>query len=66
MQESLAVPLFMVIDRGVRFGDRIGGALVEWLMGKKPDIIVGPATLGIPVAIEVSRPLKLHRYPILQ
>ena len=66
ISESLAVPLLMVIDMGVGFGDRIGRALADRLMDKKPDIIVGAATLGIPVAIEVSRQLKLDRYVILQ
>jgi len=66
IRESLAVPLLMVIDMGVGFGDRIGRALADRLMDKEPDIIVGAATLGIPVAIEVSRQLKLDRYVILQ
>ena len=66
IRESLAVPLLMVIDMGVGFGDRIGRALADRLMDKKPDIVVGAATLGIPVAIEVSRQLKLDRYVILQ
>ncbi len=32
----------------------------------KPDIVVGAATLGIPVAIEVSRALGLDDYVIVQ
>jgi hypothetical protein len=47
ISEPLAVPLLMVIDMGVGFGDRIGRALADRLMDKKPDIIVGAATLGI-------------------
>ena len=47
----------MVIDMGVQFGERIGKALAAKLGPLKPDIVVGAATLGIPVVIEVSRAL---------
>jgi adenine/guanine phosphoribosyltransferase-like PRPP-binding protein len=50
----------------VRFGERIGRALAERLAAKAPDIVVGTATLGIPVAIEVSRHLGLDQYVIMQ
>jgi adenine/guanine phosphoribosyltransferase-like PRPP-binding protein len=56
----------MVIDMGVQFGERIGKALAEKLSPLKPDIIVGAATLGIPVVIEVSRALALDHYVIAQ
>ena len=56
----------MVIDMGVRFGERVGRALAQRLAGKSPDIVVGTATLGIPVAIEVSRYLGLDQYVIMQ
>jgi adenine/guanine phosphoribosyltransferase-like PRPP-binding protein len=51
---------------GVRFGERIGGALAQKLRPLKPDIVVGAATLGIPVVIEVSRALGLDDYVIAQ
>jgi adenine/guanine phosphoribosyltransferase-like PRPP-binding protein len=63
---TLAISLLMVIDSGVKFGERIGKALAERLKAKQPDIVVGTATLGIPVAIEVSRHLGLDQYVILQ
>jgi adenine phosphoribosyltransferase len=63
---TLAISLLMVIDMGVRFGERIGRALAQRLAAKSPDIIVGTATLGIPVAIEVSRHLGLDQYVIMQ
>jgi adenine phosphoribosyltransferase len=56
----------MVIDMGVGFGERIGQALAARLAERKPDIVVGAATLGIPVAIEVSRHLGLDQYVIVQ
>jgi adenine/guanine phosphoribosyltransferase-like PRPP-binding protein len=62
----LAISLLMVIDMGVRFGERIGRALAGKLGPLKPDIIVGAATLGIPVVIEVSRALHLDHYVIAQ
>lgn len=66
INERLAIALLMVIDMGVRFGERIGAALAQRLTPLQPDIVVGTATLGIPVAIEVSRRLGLDRYVILQ
>ena len=56
----------MVIDMGVGFGARVGAALAEAARPLAPDIIVGAATLGIPVAIEVSRALGLDNYVVLQ
>lgn len=61
-----AISLLMTIDMGVRFGERIGRALADRLRPLDPEIVVGTATLGIPVAIEVSRSLQLDRYVILQ
>ncbi|WP_454627609.1 phosphoribosyltransferase family protein [Bradyrhizobium cenepequi] len=66
INERLAISLLMVIDMGVGFGERIGKALAARLKDKKPDIVVGAATLGIPVAIEVSRHLGLDQYVIVQ
>src|ERR1700722_16412902 len=63
---KLAISLLMVIDMGVNFGERIGEALADHLGPLKPDIIVGAATLGIPVVIEVSRALGLDQYVIAQ
>lgn len=66
INDTLAISLLMIIDMGVKFGERIGKALAERLAGAKPDIVVGTATLGIPVAMEVSRHLGLDHYVILQ
>jgi adenine/guanine phosphoribosyltransferase-like PRPP-binding protein len=66
INDTLAISLLMVIDMGVRFGERVGRALAQRLAGKSPDIVVGTATLGIPVAIEVSRYLGLDQYVIMQ
>ncbi|HEY0910919.1 MAG TPA: phosphoribosyltransferase family protein [Bradyrhizobium sp.] len=66
INDKLAISLLMVIDMGVGFGERIGKALAARLAATKPDIVVGAATLGIPVAIEVSRHLGLDQYVIVQ
>ncbi|WP_024512682.1 phosphoribosyltransferase family protein [Bradyrhizobium sp. ARR65] len=66
INDKLAISLLMVIDMGVSFGERIGKVLAARLAATKPDIIVGAATLGIPVAIEVSRHLGLDQYVIVQ
>ena len=66
IKPDFAISLMMVIDLGVRFGEHVGGKLAERLAPLQPEIIVGAATLGIPVAIEVTRALGLDRYVILQ
>lgn len=66
LKPDFAISLLMVIDAGVSFGERCGRALAEKLEHLKPEVIVGPATLGIPVAIELSRALGLEQYVILQ
>ncbi|MGO4124479.1 phosphoribosyltransferase family protein [Inquilinus sp. YAF38] len=66
IKPDFAISLLMMIDAGIAFGTHIGRALAERLAPLKPDIVVGAATLGIPVAIEVSRHLGLDRYVILQ
>lgn len=64
--DDLAIALMMMIDQGVRFGAHIGEKLADRLRPSAPEIIVGTATLGIPVAIEVTRALGLDRYVVLQ
>jgi adenine phosphoribosyltransferase len=66
IRPDFAISLMMVIDLGVRFGEHIGKALADRLAPLRPKVVVGAATLGIPVAIEVSRHLGLDRYVIIQ
>jgi adenine phosphoribosyltransferase len=66
INSELAISLLMVIDMGVKFGERVGTAMAAKLGHLKPDIVVGAATLGIPVVIEVSRALGLDDYVIAQ
>lgn len=66
INDKLAISLLMVIDMGVKFGERTGKAMAARLKPLNPDIVVGAATLGIPVVIEVSRALGLDDYVIAQ
>jgi adenine phosphoribosyltransferase len=66
LNDAVAIALLIVIDQGVAFGARVGAALAEAARVLSPDIVVGAATLGIPVAIEVTRALGLDAYVVLQ
>jgi adenine/guanine phosphoribosyltransferase-like PRPP-binding protein len=66
IKPDFAISLMMIIDLGVRFGAHVGEKLAEKLAPLKPEIVVGTATLGIPVAIEVTRALGLDHYVVLQ
>jgi adenine/guanine phosphoribosyltransferase-like PRPP-binding protein len=66
LDENTAIAHLIVINMGIRFGELVGKAMARRFAALKPDIVVGSATLGIPVAIEVSRHLGLDRYLILQ
>ena len=63
---ELSIALFMTIDHGVDLVDRAGAELAEHFRAAVPEIVVAPATLGIPVAIAVTRALGLDDYLILQ
>ena len=66
IKPDFAISLMMIIDMGVKFGAHAGRALAGKLAPLKPDVVVGAATLGIPVAIEVTRALGLDHYVVLQ
>jgi adenine/guanine phosphoribosyltransferase-like PRPP-binding protein len=61
-----AISLLMTIDQGIGFMERAGRELAELLSPAEPEVVASVATLGIPVAIEVSRSLRLDSYLILQ
>lgn len=66
VSDSLSIALMMIIDHGVRFAATAGAELAAHFAAVKPDVVVAPATLGIPLAIEVTRSLGLDDYLILQ
>lgn len=61
-----AISLLMTIDHGVRFMEHAGRDLAALLAPVQPEIVATAATLGIPVAIEVTRALGLDDYLVLQ
>lgn len=61
-----AISLLMTIDHGVRFMEQAGRDLAVTLAGSNPEIVATAATLGIPVAIEVTKALGLDDYLVLQ
>lgn len=66
LNDSLAIALMMTIDMGVRFTATAGAELAGLIEPSRPDCVASVATLGIPVAVEVSRALGLDDYLILQ
>jgi adenine/guanine phosphoribosyltransferase-like PRPP-binding protein len=64
--DDLAIALMMTIDMGVRFTAKAGAELARLIEPTRPDCVASVATLGIPVAVEVSRALGLDDYLILQ
>jgi adenine/guanine phosphoribosyltransferase-like PRPP-binding protein len=66
VSSELSIALLMVIDHGVRFAETAGRELAAHFADRGVEIVVAPATLGIPVAIEVTRALGLDDYLILQ
>lgn len=63
---DLAISLLMTIDHGVRFMAQAGEDLAALLAPEQPEIVATAATLGIPVAIEVTKALGFDDYLVLQ
>src|ERR1019366_7762251 len=65
LSSELALALLITVDMGVEFMRRAGEELAQLLAPYEIDIVATVATMGIPVAIEVSRALGLDQYVIL-
>jgi len=65
LSDSLTLALLITVDMGVGFMRQAGEELAELLRPYDVDIVATVATMGIPVAIEVSRALELDQYVIL-
>jgi len=65
LSEQLALALLITVDMGVEFMSRAGAELAEIIRPYDVDIVATVATMGIPVAIEVTRHLGLDQYVIL-
>ena len=63
--DDLKIALLITVDHGVSFATTAGRELAAELAPSQPDIVVSVATMGIPLAIEVTRSLGLDDYVIL-
>ena len=64
--DDLAIALLITVDFGVRFTEVAARELAEELRELDVEIVASVATMGIPLAIEVSRALGLDDYLIFQ
>ena len=64
--DELAIALLVEWDHGVRFVEQAAAELAEQLKPYRVDLVVAVATMGIPLAIEVTKALGLNDYVILQ
>ena len=63
--EGVAIALLICVDHGVAFTEQAGRELAAEVAASQPEMVVSVATMGIPLAIEVSRALALDDYLIL-
>ena len=63
--DDLTIALLISVDLGVDFAERAGQELAGLLEPYGAEIVVSVATMGIPLAIEVTRALGLNDYVIL-
>ncbi|MGC8498494.1 MAG: phosphoribosyltransferase family protein [Acidimicrobiales bacterium] len=65
LSADMALALLITVDMGIGFMDRAGAELAAMLRPHDVEIVATVATMGIPVAIEVTRHLGLDQYVIL-
>src|SRR5271163_253142 len=65
LSDDLTIALLICVDLGVSFAEVAGRELADLMRPAAPEIVVSVATMGIPLAIEVSRALGLDDYVIL-
>jgi adenine/guanine phosphoribosyltransferase-like PRPP-binding protein len=63
--DGLTIALLICVDHGLGFSARAGEELAERLAPEAPEVVVSVATMGIPLAMEVTRALGLDDYVIL-
>jgi adenine/guanine phosphoribosyltransferase-like PRPP-binding protein len=63
--DDVTIALLICVDLGVSFSEVAGRELAELLREAEPEVVVSVATMGIPLAIEVSRALGIDDYVIL-
>ncbi|MGH2927049.1 MAG: phosphoribosyltransferase family protein, partial [Solirubrobacteraceae bacterium] len=62
---DVTIALLICVDHGVAFSEKAGTELAGLLGDARADVVVSVATMGIPLAIEVTRALGLDDYVIL-
>ena len=65
LSDGLAIALLITVDLGVSFAATAGAELAREVAPLAPEVVVSVATMGIPVAMEVTRALGLDDYVIL-
>ena len=65
LSDELALALLITVDMGVHFMESAGRELADILRPQGVDIVATVATMGIPLALEVTRALGLDQYVIL-
>ena len=65
LSDELAIALLITVDLGVGFAQTAGRELAKEIAAFDPEVVMSVATMGIPVAIEVTRALGLDDYVIL-
>lgn len=65
LNDTLALALLITVDMGVSFMERAGAELAEVLGPYGVDVVATVATMGIPLAVEVTRHLGLDQYVVL-
>ena len=62
---GLSIALLISVDHGIAFSERAGAELAGLMTSYDVEIVASVATMGIPLAIEVTRALGLDDYAIL-
>jgi adenine phosphoribosyltransferase len=65
LNDTLALALLITVDMGVAFMERAGAELAEILSPYDVDVVATVATMGIPLAVEVTRHMGLDQYVVL-
>lgn len=65
LSDELALALLITVDMGVNFMSQAGKEIADILRPYDVDIVATVATMGIPLAVEVTRHLGLDQYVIL-
>jgi adenine phosphoribosyltransferase len=65
LSDQLTLALLITVDQGVGFMEQAGRDLADLLRPFDVEVVATVATMGIPVALEVTRALGLDQYVVL-